>query len=171
MKIYLSGKIENSMPHCTCVITSWNLTKTTYRSKREKKEKKVTTSSTQYGGQMKKSLLNRWPVKTPGSTLKLNRDFCTRIYDNIKWINSEISVAQRMGNPEYVWLCQFLVKAKPNIDQNLWVFAKDAYGLWVIADLWVMGHDFPQTNLVDKIFYGIWGVMGYQRYGLRGVRL
>ena len=34
-----------------------------------------------------------------------------------------------------------------------------------------MGHDFLQTNLVDKNFYGICGDMGYQRYGLRGVYL
>jgi hypothetical protein len=50
-------------------------------------------------------------------------------------------------------------------------FARNAYGLWVIADLWVMGRNFPQTNSVDKIFYGVCGVMGYEGYGLRGVRL
>ena len=48
-----------------------------------------------------------------------------------------------------------LVEAKPNIGQNLWVFSENGYGLWVIADLWVMGRDFLQTNLVDKNFYGI----------------
>ena len=62
-------------------------------------------------------------------------------------------------------------EAKPNIGQNLWVLAENAYGLWVIADLWVMGRNFPQTNLVDKFFYGVCGVMGFERYGLRGVRL
>ena len=39
-----------------------------------------------------------------------------------------------------------LAEAKQNIGQNLWVLAEDA---WVIADLWVMGHDFPQINLVN----------------------
>ena len=64
-----------------------------------------------------------------------------------------------------------VVETKPNIGQNLWVLAEDPYGLWVIVDLWVMGHDLPQTNLVDKIFYGVSGVMGYERYGLGWVRL
>ena len=63
------------------------------------------------------------------------------------------------------------METKPNIGQNLWVLAEDPYGLWVIADLWVMGRNFLQTNLVDKIFYGVSGVMGYEGYGLRGVRL
>ena len=62
-----------------------------------------------------------------------------------------------------------VARRQPNIAQNLWVFAEDPYGLWVIADLWVMGRNFPQTNLVDKIFYGVSGVMGFERYGLRGV--
>ena len=48
-----------------------------------------------------------------------------------------------------------LAEAKPNIGQNLWIFSENGYGLWVIADLWVMGHDLPQTNSVDKFFYGI----------------
>ena len=55
---------------------------------------------------------------------------------------------------------------KLNIGQNLWVFAEDTYGLWVFADLWVMGRNFLQTNLVDKNFYGVSGVMGYEGYGL-----
>ena len=46
-------------------------------------------------------------------------------------------------------------ETKPNIGQNLWVLDENTYGLWVIADLWVMGRNFPQTDLVDKIFYGV----------------
>ena len=48
-----------------------------------------------------------------------------------------------------------IYQTKPNIGQNLWL----------------MGHNFPQTNLVDIIFYGVWKVqvMDYEslRYGLR----
>ena len=76
----------------------------------------------------------------------MRRNFCilkSSLCSTVLDITSGVRVSDR------------LAEAKPNIDQNLWVFAEDAYGLWVIADLWVMGHDFPQTNLVDKIFYGI----------------
>jgi hypothetical protein len=62
-------------------------------------------------------------------------------------------------------------KYRSKLGQNLWVLAENAYGLWVIADLWVMGRKFLQTNLVDKFFYGVRGVMGFEGYGLRGVRL
>ena len=48
-----------------------------------------------------------------------------------------------------------VAETKPNIGQNLWVLAKDPYGLWVIADLWVMGRDFLQTELVDRFCYGV----------------
>ena len=48
-----------------------------------------------------------------------------------------------------------IYQTKPNIGQNLWVLAENAYGLWVIADLWVMDRNFQQTNSVDKIFYGV----------------
>jgi hypothetical protein len=48
---------------------------------------------------------------------------------------------------------------KPNIafyiGQNLWVFSENTYGVWVFADLWVLGRKFLQTDLVDKIFYGV----------------
>ena len=45
------------------------------------------------------------------------------------------------------------------------------YGLWVtIADLWVMGCNFLQTNSVDKVFYGVFRVMpvGFQGWVKRG---
>ena len=38
-------------------------------------------------------------------------------------------------------------------------------------DLWVIVHKFPPTDLVELPCYGVPGVMGYPRYGLRGVRL
>ena len=48
---------------------------------------------------------------------------------------------------------------------------KERYGLWVIVDLWVMGSNFPPTDLVDWKKYGIWEFMGYHRHGLWGVQL
>ena len=44
------------------------------------------------------------------------------------------------------------------------------YGV-LIADLWVMVCISPPTKLVDGRGYGLKGVMGFQKYGLRGVRL
>ncbi len=45
------------------------------------------------------------------------------------------------------------------------------YGLLVIADLWVLVHKSLSTELVEWFCYGIRGVMGYLRYGLREVQL
>ena len=48
---------------------------------------------------------------------------------------------------------------------------QNGYGIWGMADLWVMVSKSLRTELVDSDFYGVWEVMGYTRYGLRGVRL
>lgn len=54
---------------------------------------------------------------------------------------------------------------------NLWVLPAEGYGLWVIMDVWVMVCNSLRTELVDGSRYGIQEVMGYQEYGLQGVRL
>ena len=58
-----------------------------------------------------------------------------------------------------------------NIQSKLWVLPAKGYGLWGIEDLWVMVCISQPTKLVDGQGYGLKGVMGYQKYGLRGVRL
>ena len=45
------------------------------------------------------------------------------------------------------------------------------YGLWVMGELWVMGPISPQTKSVTQKMYGLWGGMGYESYGLGGIRL
>jgi len=60
----------------------------------------------------------------------------------------------------------------PNmVGKNLWVLPTEGYGLWVTADLWVIVRNSPQTKSVYGSSYGLRGVMGYEGYGLRGVRL
>ena len=49
---------------------------------------------------------------------------------------------------------------------NLWVFPAGGYGLWVMADLWVMVCISPPTKSVDWLSYGVLQVMGFHRYGL-----
>ena len=41
------------------------------------------------------------------------------------------------------------------------VLLAEGYGLWVIADLWVMVCKYLRTELVDQKCYGISGFVGY----------
>ncbi|KAH9045944.1 hypothetical protein EDB84DRAFT_759130 [Lactarius hengduanensis] len=40
-----------------------------------------------------------------------------------------------------------------------------------MTDIWAMVYKSPPTNLVDSLFYGVPGVMGYPPYGIREVQL
>jgi hypothetical protein len=46
-------------------------------------------------------------------------------------------------------------RRSPGQFQNLWVFSKKGYGLWIIEDLWVMVCKSLPIKLVDKKNYGI----------------
>ena len=50
---------------------------------------------------------------------------------------------------------------------GFWVIR--AYGLWGIADVWVMDQVSLHTTLVTKNSYGLLHIMGYESYGLRGL--
>ena len=50
---------------------------------------------------------------------------------------------------------------------GFWVIR--AYGLWGIADVWVMDRVSLHTTLVTKNSYGLLRIMGYESYGLRGL--
>ena len=47
----------------------------------------------------------------------------------------------------------------------------EGYALSLIADLCLIVCNFPPTELVDRWSYALQGVMPYERYALRGVRL
>jgi hypothetical protein len=45
------------------------------------------------------------------------------------------------------------------------------YGLWSITEVWVIDRNLLQTKLVTRKIYGLLEIMGYEGYGLRGLRL
>ena len=94
--------------------------------------------------------------------------FWVRTHPNVlPWIHSFTLAKDHWSRKFEGWL-----ETSPKIlpYQNPYMTPKP-YGLWVTADLWVMGCKSPRTNSGDRIFYGLWRVMGYEVYGLRGVRL